>query len=319
MRRYNKQEYREKRESSEEEEENAAGGYSNHPAAGNVERNDLQRRRSEADSNRQPQYSGCFTMIPPNQRRRSENLAVAQRDEEIYQRWREQARVQSVYTTPQRLGGGASEAEARQNQLRDLRCSKVRNRLKKSEMDQLRRQEEEEKFQAMKNKQRQKAEENQRRAEEEQRRRREQYQEDQLRTNWAHFQQLEIRAGDRLASCGATQTSSGSVQRSTSMKEKKSDQEVELDRRRVNTAFLDKLEAGSRRKEEEEEEEEEELYLRPRPQQQHSESAGFPDPEPDEALTRLMSTFPIYSRDVLQEILEQCDGDYQQAFMLLVS
>ena len=46
----------------------------------------------------------------------------------------------------------------------------------------------------------------------------------------------------------------------------------------------------------------------------------FPDPEPDYdwALMKLMTNFPDCSRVFLEDILDQCGGDYDQAYALLV-
>lgn len=46
-----------------------------------------------------------------------------------------------------------------------------------------------------------------------------------------------------------------------------------------------------------------------------------PEPEPDYdwALMKLMNRFPDCSRDFLEDILEQCQDDYETANMLLVN
>ncbi|XP_029968192.1 epithelial-stromal interaction protein 1 [Salarias fasciatus] len=325
MRRNLNQRLPEREESPPEEEGNAAGGNLNRPAAEYPDRNETQRRRSEEASNTGPQHSGCFTVIPPNQSRRSDLQAAAQREEAALERWREENRVQSVHIAPQRLGGGASEAEARRNQVTEFHSSKIQKRLKKMEMDKRRRQEEEEKNQRMKDTQRQKAELREQREQQEQQMRREQLQEDHFRTTETFFQQLEIRAADRLPSSCATHTSSRSDAEdgNRSVKEKKSEKEVQEDHRRVNSAFLDRLEAAGRQEVERPPPPAAEAHslaqLRPRPQPEPSESTGAADPEPEQTLMRLQSSFPDSSPDFLLDILEQCGWDYHRAFALLIT
>lgn len=47
----------------------------------------------------------------------------------------------------------------------------------------------------------------------------------------------------------------------------------------------------------------------------------FPDPEVDYdwALMKLMNSFPDCARVFLEDILDQCNGDYEQAYTLLIS
>ncbi|MEQ2308174.1 hypothetical protein AMECASPLE_025471 [Ameca splendens] len=126
--------------------------------------------------------SGAFTMIPPNQSRRSEIKAVAQKEEEELQRWKETHKPPPLQLNPERLGGGdVTLAEARQRQFTDLKCFKIQKKLKKEDMDKKRRQEEEEELQKMKAKQREKSEYLKKMREQEDEKRREQLHQDHIR------------------------------------------------------------------------------------------------------------------------------------------
>ncbi|XP_062287640.1 epithelial-stromal interaction protein 1 [Scomber scombrus] len=292
-------------------------------------------------TDRQPRYAGGFTMIPPNEARRSQITTMAQREEETYQRWRETNRVSSVQINPERLGGNVTLAEARERQFTGLRNAKVEKKVKKEEMDKMRRQEEEEKFQRVKAEQREKAERLEERKRQDDERRRAQFRQDQLRRTDNFLQSLERRTPAPVASSSATCTSSGSeAMKSKQEKPKKSGKEVEEDHRRVNYAFLAKLE-GQRRGSENEPEWETERFnmaseefkhqpsyapgqqlpsthLRPDPEQHGAEEA---DPQPDYEwdLMKLINNFPDCDSGFLEDILVQCNGDYQQAYIILIS
>ncbi|KAA8593109.1 hypothetical protein FQN60_018564 [Etheostoma spectabile] len=116
-----------------------------------------------------------------------------------------------------------------------------------------------------------------------------------------------------------------------------SGRDVQLEHRRVNSAFLDKLEGrGSEKKTKEEAVWEAErpfmstkedtprnqlpvVHLNPDPEQSYydwTDEAGL-EPDVDWALMRLMSSFPDFSKVFLEDILDQCNGDYDQAYTLL--
>lgn len=161
------------------------------------------------------------------------------------------------------------------------------------------------------------------------------------RTTDNFLQSLERRTPAPVASSSATCTSSGSeAMKSKQEKPKKSGKEVEEDHRRVNSAFLAKLE-GQRRGSENEPEWETERFnmaseefrhqpsdapghqlppthLRPDPEQHRAEEA---DPQPDYEwdLMKLMSNFPDCDSVFLEDILIQCNGDYEQAYTILIS
>uniref|UniRef100_A0A8D3AIA3 Epithelial stromal interaction 1 n=1 Tax=Scophthalmus maximus TaxID=52904 RepID=A0A8D3AIA3_SCOMX len=188
-------------------------------------------------ADRQPQCSGGYTVIPPNEFRRSKLIRMAQEEEEARQRWKETHRVPYVQPISERLGGDVTLAEARDKQLRDQQRSRVQKKMKQDELDKTRRQEEEAELQKKKDEQRRKAERLVAREHQDQQRRRQQLEPDYLRTSDRFLQSLERRAPDPRASSAASHTSSTSEVVPSQQREK-----VQLDHKRVNSAFLDNLE-----------------------------------------------------------------------------
>ncbi|XP_032424505.1 epithelial-stromal interaction protein 1 [Xiphophorus hellerii] len=297
----------------------------------------------EPGADRQPQYSGAFTVIPPNQTRRSKNKEMAQKEMEDLQRYREAHRPGPLHLAPERLGGGdVTVAEARQRQFTNQRSSSLQKKLKKEEMEKKKRQEEEEEWQKMKATQREKAERLELRRRQEDERRRERFHSDQTRKNDSFLQSLQREAAP---SCGAAHTSSmNKVGDQETEKQTRSMEELQLEHRRVNQAFLDKLECNARGSEVEANSrtgrEEERPRLAPDDHRRHA-AAGrvsltHPEPSPESRfsdwteetdpqadrdwnLMKLVNIFPDCSRDFVQDILTQCNGDYEQACALLGS
>nr|XP_046259965.1 epithelial-stromal interaction protein 1 isoform X2 [Scatophagus argus] len=198
-------------------------------------------------TDRQPRCSDGFTMIPPNESQRSKMKMMAQKEEEDLQRWKEANKVPYVHLNPERLGGTVTLAEARQMQHRNLRHSKQQKKLRKEELDKRRRQEEEEELQKMKTGKREMAEHLEERRRQEEQRRREELSQDHLRTNENFMQRFERRAACPLPSSSGTHTSSwNEAMASKQREESKSIREVQLEHKRVNSAFLDKLEGQGR-------------------------------------------------------------------------
>ncbi|KAK2840343.1 hypothetical protein Q5P01_014083 [Channa striata] len=272
-------------------------------------------------ADRQPQYSDGFTLIPPNQSRRSKMQMMAQKEEEDLQRWKEAHRVTSVHVNPERLGGNVTLAEAREKQLASLRCSKLQKKLKQEEDARRRKQEEEEEFEKKKAEQRAKAERLQERRQREEQRRREQLQQDRLRSAGILQRHTHVIHGLREDA-------------GTNSERRKKD--VQLEHQRVNSAWLDKLESRARGSESEgawEQEASEDSRHRTSPTTGQHAPVARPKPDPevswtedidmepdfDWALMKLMNHFPDFSKVFLEEILDQCDGDCDQARMLLLS
>ncbi|KAA0715951.1 hypothetical protein E1301_Tti016153 [Triplophysa tibetana] len=100
--------------------------------------------------------------------------------------------------------------------------------------------------------------------------------------------------------------------------------QIDTDHRRVNLAFLNRLQiSASDRVSEpmsntlcEDNDELEDPASSPvtNPLQGHTEEEGC---EQVGAVTKLLQNFPYYEQDMLEDILRQCNGDYKQAYELL--
>ncbi|XP_034741788.1 epithelial-stromal interaction protein 1 [Etheostoma cragini] len=315
--------------------DNTPGASGSEPTPENPDRDAPDGSGNPPATDRQPQYSGGFTVIPPNESRRNNIRMIAQKEEEALQRWREENKPPPVHVK-ERLGGNATLAAARDRQLAELRSAKLQKKLKKEEFDRRKRQEEEEELQKMKDEQREKAERLQKKRQQEEQRRREQLSQDHTRRTEKFLQRFESTDPRPLASSSATLTSSRS-EAVESKQESTSGRDVQLEHRRVNSAFLDKLEGrGSEKETKEEAVWEVErpfmstnedtprnqlpvVHLNPDPEQGYydwTDEAG-PEPDVDWALMRLMSSYPDFSKVFLEDILDQCNSDYDQAYTLL--
>ncbi|KAI4796376.1 hypothetical protein KUCAC02_027799, partial [Chaenocephalus aceratus] len=116
-------------------------------------REDPEARNTPAN-NREPQYSVGFTMIPPNESRRSKTQMMAQKELEELQKWREENKPKPVQPVSEKLGGNATLAAVREKQHLELHHAKLQKKLKQQEADKKKRQEEDEENQRMKDKQR---------------------------------------------------------------------------------------------------------------------------------------------------------------------
>ncbi|XP_070770740.1 epithelial-stromal interaction protein 1 [Enoplosus armatus] len=319
---------------------NISGASGNEQTPGNPA-SDAPDSRSPHATDRRPQHSGGFTVIPPNESRRNMMRMTAQKEEEALQQWKEANRAPAVHLNPERLGGNGTLAEAREKQFTDLRCSKLQKQLRKEELDKRRRQEEEEELRKKKAVQREKAELQEERRRQEDRRRSQQLKQDHTRTTETFLQRFERTAPGPPASSSATHTSSRSEAGEV---KQKSVRDVQLEHRRVNSAFLDRLEGRESEKEAKgggvREAERPSLvsedfrrqpsntpgqqlplaHLNPDPEQSCCDWTEEADPEPDYdwALMKLITVFPDCSRVFLEDILDQCDGDYERAYTLLM-
>ncbi|XP_041662698.1 epithelial-stromal interaction protein 1 isoform X1 [Cheilinus undulatus] len=298
-------------------------------------------RGQEQQTARQPQHTDGFTMIPPNESRRSKLNMMAQKEEESFQRWKEANRPASVHINPEKLGGDMSFAEAREKQMAGLRGSKLQKKMKKEELDRRRRQEEEEALQRMKAVQREKAERLEQRSRQEEQKRRELHKQDHLRTTESFLQRLERTAPGPLASSSATHTSSrrDATENSQMQMASRSVTDMKQEQKRVNSAFLDRLEGRGRGSEESggvkwEERpyytSEDPINVKQEPPLAHLDPSkeqscsswtqeADSDQDYDWALMKLMNRFPDCCKEFLEDILCQCSGDYEEAQVLLIS
>ncbi|XP_039601217.1 epithelial-stromal interaction protein 1-like isoform X1 [Polypterus senegalus] len=99
---------------------------------------------------------GGYSMMQPNESRRSKLQRMAKQEEEDLQRWKEEHRAGPVNLPPERLGGALSMEEARSNQAMRQRQAKYQPKLKREEHAKKQKEAEEEEIKKMKTVQREK-------------------------------------------------------------------------------------------------------------------------------------------------------------------
>ncbi|XP_062906013.1 epithelial-stromal interaction protein 1 [Mobula hypostoma] len=325
---------------------------------------------------RQLQYQGGYSMMAPNESKRSQIQQMANKELEELRQWREAHKPGPISMDPTQLGGLASEHEVRRKQQINLLGAKIQQRAKKEEYDRKRREAQELQYQKMKEIQREKANKlaERRRQEDEERRAQQQAQHHQANqkfldridasrsysqlcqrpssafstTSWAkshvYKEHQKVAEDQKLQEMKNEQR-----KKSEYLAEKESEQEAEQlrrlneDRRRKNSAFLDNLERrrqssqnsnltsldvpdeqtfGQDTKEYvtaskyygdvQEEENLHDTLAEPEIGRSSPE-----DTDPDWDLMKLSSFFPGYELTFLEELLQQCDGDFARVIQLL--
>ncbi|XP_043104408.1 epithelial-stromal interaction protein 1 isoform X2 [Puntigrus tetrazona] len=231
---------------------------------------------STSNPQNQPTHSDGYTKIPPDESRRSKLQRIAQKEEEDLRRWREENRSGPIQLAPERLGGAVSLAEVRQRQQAESRQSKLRKKLQKEEMDKKKRQAEEEENERMKALQREKATKLEMRKKQEDVQRKKLYQHDKQMKTEEFLQRFE-RSSSSVSMAASSSIPASSWTKSHEYREARREEEnadllkkkeeqrrkaeileekqkqqeedrkrqTEADHRRVNMAFLDRLEGSS--------------------------------------------------------------------------
>uniref|UniRef100_A0A8D2ANI7 Epithelial stromal interaction 1 n=1 Tax=Sciurus vulgaris TaxID=55149 RepID=A0A8D2ANI7_SCIVU len=101
--------------------------------------------------------TGAYTMIAPNESRRHQIQRIAAQELSNLEKWKEQNRAKQVYVVPTLLGGSQSESEVRQKQQLQLMQNKYQQKLKRQESVRIRKEVEEAELQKMKAIQREKS------------------------------------------------------------------------------------------------------------------------------------------------------------------
>ncbi|KAM9192703.1 epithelial-stromal interaction protein 1 isoform 3-T3 [Dugong dugon] len=78
-------------------------------------------------------HTGAYTLITPNENRRNQIRRIAEKELEDLEKWKEQNRAKPVNLVPRQLGGSQSEAEVRQKQQLQLMQSKYQQKSNKLE------------------------------------------------------------------------------------------------------------------------------------------------------------------------------------------
>ncbi|XP_027020204.2 epithelial-stromal interaction protein 1 isoform X1 [Tachysurus fulvidraco] len=320
-------------------------------------------QNTQPQDSRNPRHSDGYTMIPPNESRRSKLLRMSQTEQEDLQRWKEEHRPGPVQLAPVRLGGAVSLSEVRQRQQAASQRSKLQKKLQQEDMDRRKRQAEEEENEMKKAIQRDKANKLEWKKKQEEEERKKLYQHDLLMKREAHLQKLERSSSVPMVASSSTPTSSWArghehrearkAEEQDNLQQKKDEQrrksqileeknkqeeedrkrQMENERLRVNSAFLDRLEArGSGTASESlpctpelgnfwQMEEPQDPASSPVsfPSQLHTDSAAVEDSDIECVVLKLQSMFPYCEQQYLEEIVSQCNGNYQQAYDLLNS
>ncbi|KAB5577082.1 hypothetical protein PHYPO_G00205870 [Pangasianodon hypophthalmus] len=323
--------------------------------------NNSTNQNTQPQDSRNPRHSDGYTMIPPNESRRSKLLRMSQKEQNDLQRWKEEHRPGPIQLAPEKLGGDVSLSEVRQRQQIVAHQSKLKKKLIQEDRNQRRREAEEEENQRMKDIQREKATRLEMKKKQEEERRKELYQHELLMKREEHLQRLERSGSVPMAASSSTPTSSWArgheyrearkAEEQMALQQKKDEQrrksqileekqkqeeedrkrQMENERLRVNTAFLDRLEArGSGRASEllpctpelgnvwqTEEPQDPASSPVPFPSQLHTDSAAEEDTDFEWVVMKLQNKFSYCQREYLEDIVSQCNGNYQQAYDLL--
>ncbi|KAK6485341.1 epithelial-stromal interaction protein 1 [Huso huso] len=308
----------------------------------------------------QAQYMGGYSMIRPNESRRSKLQSMAQKEEADLQQWRDAHKPGPINLDPAQLGGGILMAEARQMQMLNHQQSKYQKKLKREEYERKRKAEEAAEIQRMKEAQREKANRLEEKRLQQERQRKEQYKKDQQAKTHAFLQKIE--SSQPLANSAPMSMSSSlptsswakvhnyretqreeenqalwqckEEQRRKSeileeiqkQKMKERERELQNERRRVNEAFLDRLQRDVQSGRKEAifpvgVEAERGLCVDAAPEAHRAESEADREEEDDDnhewTLMKLQKAFPLCELSFLEEIVTQCNGDYRQAYLLL--
>ncbi|XP_055465835.1 epithelial-stromal interaction protein 1 isoform X3 [Psammomys obesus] len=231
--------------------------------AGNGQRSDLglkQTRRQSLevapkDSTTMERHAeqssaGAYTVIAPNESRRQKFLRIAEQELADLKRWKEQNRAKLVHLVPQRLGGSQSESEVRQKQQLQQMRSKYQQKLKREESIRIRKEAEEAELQKMKAIQREKSNKLEEKKQLQENIRRDTFREHHQSKTAEFLSRLDTDVRNRSA-CQIHPHAAQSSTWNKLLETKGQHQEEEraqihqAEHRRVNNAFLDRLEGKS--------------------------------------------------------------------------
>ncbi|KAM4860284.1 epithelial-stromal interaction protein 1 isoform 2-T2 [Thomomys bottae] len=194
--------------------------------------------------------TNAYTLIAPNENRRQQIQRIAEQELANLEKWKQQNRPKPIHLVPRRLGGNQSEYEVRKKQQLQLMQSKYQQKLKREESLRIKKEAEEAELQKMKAIQREKSNKL-----EEKKRLQETLRRERLRDHH-QYKTAEFLSGldTELPNRRTCQTTFHDPQSSTwnkLLEPKRQQQEEErakihqTEHRRVNNAFLDRLQGSS--------------------------------------------------------------------------
>ncbi|XP_059823797.1 epithelial-stromal interaction protein 1 isoform X2 [Hypanus sabinus] len=324
----------------------------------------------------QLRYQGGYSVMAPNQSKRSQIQQMANKELEELRQWKEAHKPGPINMTPTQLGGLTSEHEVRRKQQINLLGSKIQQRAKKEEYDRKRREAEELQYQKVKEVQREKANKLAERRRREDAQRKAQLQAQHYQANQEFLNRIGANRSSSqqsLRPSSAVSTTSWAKthtykehqkqaedqklqemkneqrRKSEYLAERESEEEAEQlkrlheDRRRKNNAFLDNLERRGQSSQNSNlmslhvpdeqtfgqdtkeyvtaskyygDVQEEENLCDTLAESEISRSSPE-DTKPDWDLMKLSSFFPDYELTILEEFLQQCDGEFARVIELL--
>ncbi|XP_048955285.1 epithelial-stromal interaction protein 1 isoform X7 [Canis lupus dingo] len=165
---------------------------------------------------------GAYTMIAPNENRRSQIQRIAEQELKNLEKWKEQHRAKPVNLVPRRLGGSQSEAEVRQKQQLQVMQSKYQQKLKREESVRIKKEAEEAQIQKMKAIQREKA------------------------RSWAYKDSLKEEENKKLQKMKEEQHQKSELLEFNQQQQEEARTKIhQAEHRRVNNVFLDRLQGKS--------------------------------------------------------------------------
>ncbi|XP_028353098.1 epithelial-stromal interaction protein 1 isoform X3 [Physeter macrocephalus] len=195
-------------------------------------------------------FMGAYTLIVPSEKRRNEMQRMAAKELEDLERWKEQQRTKPINLAPKQLGGNHSEVEVRQRQQLQLIQSKYQKKLKREEYIRIKREAEEAEIQKMKAIQREKSDKLEEKKRLQENLRREAFREHQQCKTAEFLRRLDTQSPHR-GTCPVAVCDPQSSAWSELLELKHEQQEEErakihqAEHRRVNNAFLDRLQGES--------------------------------------------------------------------------
>ncbi|XP_076120301.1 epithelial-stromal interaction protein 1 isoform X1 [Alosa pseudoharengus] len=269
--------------------------------------------------------AGGVTMIPPNESRRQKLLRMAQKGEDDLRRIKEENKHGPVQIHPERLGGCTAVVDVRQKQQMELRQAGPQKKLRREELKKKKRQAEEEEILIKKAIQREKADKLEKKRQQEDQKRAEMYRHDHLMKQEQLLQRVEQTRLPSVEAGRSVPASSGNVMSVGTVKgDEEREQELRMEHRRANLAFLDRLQAGATNTEQAFGTQYGGCQLKQEPQEDavlslehiRTNTKEEFDADLDWVVMRLLSHFPHYEKAFVEDIVSQCNGDFQQAYNL---
>ncbi|XP_053311445.1 epithelial-stromal interaction protein 1 [Spea bombifrons] len=203
-------------------------------------------------ASREPQHMGSYILIPPNESRREELQRVARQEVENWDNWKEAQRLGPINLIPSQVGGYIPEAEARQRQQLVQSQSKYQKMLQREERKRKEKEREDADIQQMKDIQRQKAEKLEQKKRDEYMARQLQWQEDMCLRNNAFLNRISQPVDNYQTDNSVGDKQNAWARRETYKQQQKQDEERRLQEMKAEQRRKSEFQESKQRQEEEE-------------------------------------------------------------------